>query len=202
MKKYLFYLALFTSSVGSASQELAALTRCHEALNDKSAGRSEKLNTDQATPILISSGKNIYFFTEKSIYVLENKFADKEIVVKIDEAGNSFFRKINIKKNGSLGSISFQDLTSLEKQNALIARAQLDSNSLEILKKDLITRMKSVSGEYQNKYAPQETIEALNQCVSVKSPELQKSLDQQVTYYKSITRKNNRYNKPKNPGVN
>lgn len=201
MKLKISVITLLISSFSYASNDLKQLTRCHEALNDKSAGRSEKLNTDQATPILISSGKNIYFFTEKSIYVLENKFEDKDIVVKIEEAGNSFFRKLNIKKDGSLGSISFQDLTTQEKQNALLARAQLDSDSLEILKKDLIKRMQSVSGEYQNRYAPQQTIEALNQCLAVKSPELQKSLDQQVSYYNSLLKKNTRYNKSKNPSA-
>lgn len=206
MKKLIFVpsvaICVLTGSVSYASKELNALTRCHEALTDKSEGRSEKLSTTTATPIMISSGKNIFFYTEKSVHVVQNKFSDKDVVFKLEEGESSLYHKINFKKNGTLGSISYQDLTKDEKQGAVPARTQLDTDSLDILKKDLIKRMNSVNGEYQNKYDPQATIDAINQCADIKSPELQTSLDKQVGYYRAMTKKASKYHKPKSPATN
>lgn len=178
------------------ASEVGSIVRCHEALNDKSEGKSEKLSMSTATPIMIPAGKNLYFVTETSILVLKNTFLNKDVIIRIDEKQSPVFSKINFGKDGSFGGISFQDLTAAEKQSAVTPRAQLDEESLNVVKKELIKRMNSVTGEYQNKYDPQATIDALNVCSEVKSPELQKSLAKQLPFYEARLKKNGGYKKP------
>lgn len=192
MKKLILNFLAFSVFIGPfswANQELTTLIRCHEALDGKSEGRSEKLSTTSATPFMIPSGKELYFVTESSVSVLKNDFADKDIVVRLEEKDGPVFRKIGFRKDGSLAVVSFQDLSKEQKQNALSPRSKLDPASLEIIKKDLVKRMNSVTGEYQNKYDPEGTVDALNTCASVKSAELQKSLDKQVAFYKKLVKK-------------
>ena len=171
--------------------ELASLIQCHEALDGKSEGRSHLLSTIARTPILIPSGKKLYFITEKSIHVIENTFANKEVVFKIEDQQGVFFSKISFTKNGSVANLSFTDLSKEEKHTAIQPRANLGEASLSILKNELTKRMNSVSGEYQNKYNPQNTLDALAKCSNVKSNELQKSLAKQESFYRARLKKNN-----------
>lgn len=192
MKKLSSFLLLLVASIQStsalASQELSALIRCHEALNDKSDGKSTKLSLETATPFLIPTGKRLYFVTNDSVSVLDNKFSGQDIIVQLQENKGAFFRKVSFQKNGELGTISFEEVSTADKKTALTTSSQLDENSLNIIKKELVRRMNSVTGEYQNKYDPAGTIEALNICSAVKSPELQKSLEKQVSYYQKLNK--------------
>lgn len=195
-------VALLQSTSVFASQELSALIRCHEALNDKSDGKSTKLSLDAATPFVIPSGKNLYFVTKDSVAVLANKFSSQDIIIQLQENNTAFFRKVSFQKSGELGSISYEEVSTQDKKTALTASTQLDENSLNIIKKELVRRMNSVTGEYQNKYNPARTIEALNICKDVKSPELQTSLEKQVQFYQKLGKGkySGKTEKPKNSG--
>lgn len=192
MRKLSSVLLLLVASIQStsafASQELNALIRCHEALDDKSDGKSTKLTLETATPFVIPSGKRLFFVTNDSVSVLENKFSGQDIIVQLQENKTTFFRKISFQKNGELGTISYEEVPATDKKAAVSTSTQLDENSLNIIKKELVRRMNSVTGEYQNKYDPAGTIEALNVCSEVKSPELQKSLDKQVSFYQKLNK--------------
>ncbi|WP_374029898.1 hypothetical protein [Bdellovibrio bacteriovorus] len=182
------FLGLF-SLQAHASQELNQLIQCHEALDGKSEGQSNKLSIETPTPILVPSGKKLYFVTQKSIYVTDNTFADKDVVIRLENHPAPFFRKLSFRKNGELGNIDYAEVTSDQKKNAVEPRAALDDKSLSVVKKDLLKRMNSVMGEYQNKYDPQDTLDALLKCRNVSSSELQKSLDKNVAYYEKMARK-------------
>lgn len=184
-----------------ASQELTSLIRCHEALNDKSEGRSTKLSLDAATPFLLPSGKNLYFVTDESVAVIENKFAGQEVVIQLTDNKTTFYRKLSFQKNGEAGTISFDNITADDQKKALTPTTQLDDKSLNLIKKELLKRMESVTAEYQNKYNPEGTIEALSICNRVTSPELQKSLEKQISFYEKLARRKSsgKGDKAKNP---
>ncbi|MEK2644764.1 hypothetical protein [Bdellovibrio sp. BCCA] len=193
MKKASLFLAclgVLSTLPALASQELTNLIRCHEALDGKADARTFKLTTDSATPFEFSSGKKLYFVTDESIGVLENKYADKSLVIRLDEKKQPFYRVLNFQKNGTLGNVSFQEPTKEQKAHAETPSAQLDKSLLDLLKKELIRQMNSVTSEYQNKYDPAGTIESLNVCRKVDSPEMQKSIDKQIAFYEKLVRKN------------
>ncbi len=191
---FIFLVCLLPSSLALASQELQALIRCHEALDGKADARTMKLDLSSPTPFLWNTGKKIYFVTADSIAVLENKFAGKDIVLRLDEKHQPFYRKISFLKDGSVGTVSFEDVKPVQKEKAETPHAQLDEASLSALTKELVRQMDSVTGEYQNKYDPQGTIESLNVCRAVKSPAMQKSLEKQIAFYEKLVKK-------KNPGA-
>lgn len=180
--------ALFSTSAG-ASQELSNIIRCHEALDGKSEGRSTKLSAENATPFVILAGKSLYFVTNESVSVVSHKFHNQDVTFALSEKGQLLYRKVNFNKSGELAGISFEEPTAQDIKNAVSPSAQLDDESLNLLKKELLRRMNSVTAEYQNKYDPEGTIESLSVCRRVKSPELAKSLEKQVSFYEKLVRK-------------
>lgn len=172
-----------------ASQELNNLIRCHEALDGKADARTFKLVTDSATPFTLISGKKIYFITDESIGTLPNTYAGKTLVVHLEEKKKPFYRVINFQKDGTVGNVSFEDASQEQKATSKTPKAQLDKASLDLLKKELVRQMNSVTSEYQNKYDPEGTIESLNVCRKVDSAEMQKSIDKQVAFYEKLVRK-------------
>lgn len=176
---------LFHSQV-LASQELAKVIACHEALDGKADARSFKLDTTSATPFTLISGKKIYFVTSDSVSVLNHKFANQRMTVKLEEKGQPFYRTISFQKDGSIASVSFDDTTKEDKAQAVETRAQLDADSLKLLNKELLRQMNSVTGEYQNKYDPEDTLHALNICRQIESKELQASIDKQSAFYEKL----------------
>lgn len=171
------------------NQELKSIVACHEALIDKSDGRSTKLDYDGPTPFVVPSGKSLYFVTQDSVAVLKNDFVDKTIIVKLRENDIPIHRKISFQKDGSLGTVSFEKLSEEEIKSAVRPIPQLDNEGLNILKKELLRRMNSVTGEYQNKYNPQATIASLEECRKVKSAELNASIDKQIAFYQKLSSK-------------
>jgi hypothetical protein len=171
------------------SSELKSLIACHEALMDKSDGRSAKLVYDGPTPFVIPKGKHLFFVTNDSIDIIENNFAKKSIVFKLREAEVSLYRKVNFQADGSLGTISFEKPGDEELKSAIRPMSKLDNDTLNVVKKELLRRMNSVTGEYQNKYNPQATIASLEECRKVKSDELQASIQKQIAFYQKLSPK-------------
>ncbi|KHD89370.1 MAG: hypothetical protein OM95_03065 [Bdellovibrio sp. ArHS] len=197
--KYLFLpfaFVLCASSYAQTSQELTNIVRCHESLNDKSEGQSQKLGLESPTPIALPWGKTIYFITDSSIYSIEHKFAGQDVVFHLEDNKTPYV-KMGFQKDGSLGGISYAELSKEEKGKAIAPKAKLDQATLHVFKKELVRRMNSVTGEYQNKYDPQGTIDALSECRKVNDPELQKSLDKQLPFYEKLLKKagKNKYQK-------
>ncbi|KYG62771.1 hypothetical protein AZI87_15960 [Bdellovibrio bacteriovorus] len=184
----LLVFSFLISTSALASQELKNVVRCHEALNDKSEGRSHKLGLETATPIVLPWGKHLYFITDSSSYVIDNKYSGKEAVFRLEDSKMPYV-KISFQANGEIGGMSYAELSKEEKQKAEAPKAKLDGATLAIFKKDLVRRMNSVTGEYQNKYDPQGTIDALLECRNVNYPELQKSLDKQLPFYEKLLKK-------------
>ena len=179
-----------TAAFGASEKsELEAIIGCHAALNDKSEGKSTMLGYDGPTPFVVPAGKHLYFVSSDSISTIENKFANKTIVFKFHDKDRPIYSKIDFQKNGDLGTISFEKLTSEELQSATLTNPKFDDESLQILKKELVLRMNSVVGEYQNKYDPQGTIDSLLACKKVKSPGLTASLEKQIEFYKKLADK-------------
>ncbi|UXR63425.1 hypothetical protein EZJ49_10095 [Bdellovibrio bacteriovorus] len=179
---------VFLALPAFASQELKNLIACHEALDGKSEARTQKLNLESPTPFVLNANKKLYFFTDTSVGVLPNTYANKSLVVQLTEKQKPFYRALQFQKNGDVGNISFQDVTAEQKATSEAPKAQLDESSLKILKKELLRQMNSVTGEYQNKYDPSGTIESLNICRKVDLPEMQKSIDKQVAFYEKLVK--------------
>lgn len=191
MNKYVALPLLFLASTSFAggSQELQSLIRCHEALVDKADAQSFKLSDDGPTPIGLVSGQKVYFYTDTSAGVLDQGFAGKTVTVQLREKQKDFYRNITFNEKGSLGSLSFQEPTSEQKGKSLQPKAQLDGTSLNILKRELIRQISSVSSEYQNKYDPEGTIAALNICKEIDSADLKKTADKQIEFFEKIASK-------------
>lgn len=170
---------------------LLLIINCHEALDGKSAGSTDKLTFDAATPIAYATNKKIYFLTDKSISVLDNKFHGKDLVIHLTNSDKDFYRKMDIRKDGKIGSINFDEIK--DQNSALEPKAQLDEETLGLFQKDLVARVNSMRGEYQNKFDPQDTLNAIKTCDEIKSPEMQKATAQQTAYYESILKKPGAY---------
>ncbi|CAE80202.1 hypothetical protein predicted by Glimmer/Critica [Bdellovibrio bacteriovorus HD100] len=185
-------LFLFANNAFS-SQELAQIIACHEALDGKSDSRTFKLEVTSPTPFTLISGKKIYFITDQSVSALEHKYAGQSMTVKLEEKGQVFYRTISFQKDGTIGNVSFDETTPEAKAQAVSARAQLDPDSIALLKKELLRQMNSVTGEYQNKYDPEDTLHALNICRQIKSKELEESIDKQSAFYEKLLRRKASY---------
>ncbi|MBS1970844.1 MAG: hypothetical protein JSU04_11080 [Bdellovibrionales bacterium] len=183
--------AVSSALAAAASDEIKLIIACNEAMDGKSSGVTDKLAFDSTTPIAYVATKKIYFLTDKSIYSLENKYRDQDIVVHLTNNDKDFYRKLNINKDGKIGNISYDEIK--DKKDALEPKAQLDEDTLGLFKKDLITRVNSMQGEYQNKFDPQDTLNAIKICDEVKSPEMQKATAKQTAYYEKLLKKPSAY---------
>ncbi|WP_374033365.1 hypothetical protein ACES2I_11265 [Bdellovibrio bacteriovorus] len=186
MKNILVVGLFLITSHTWASQELAQVIACHEALDGKSDSRTFKLEVTSPTPFTLISGKRIFFITSDSIHVLDHKYAGQSMTVKLEEKGQPFYRTINFQNDGTIGNVSFEDTTKEAKAQAVSPKSQLDPDSIALLKKELLRQMNSVTGEYQNKYDPEDTLHALNICRKVESKELQASIDKQSAFYEKL----------------
>ncbi|AFY02022.1 hypothetical protein [Bdellovibrio bacteriovorus] len=185
--KIVLFAGMFMFGIhASASQELSQVIACHEALDGKSDARTFKLETTSPTPFTLISGKRIYFITDHSVSVLDHKYANQSMTVKLEEKGQPFYRTINFQKDGTVGNVSFEDTTKEAKAQAVTPKAQLDPDSIALIKKELLRQMNSVTGEYQNKYDPEDTLHALNICRQVESKELAASIDKQSAFYEKL----------------
>jgi hypothetical protein len=193
--KALLALALLGAAnntlAATASDEIKLIIACHEALDGKSSGVTEKLAYDSATPVAYVATKKIYFLTDKSIYSLENKYRDQDIVIHLTNNDKDFYRRLNINKDGKIGNIAYDEIK--DTQGALEPKAQLEEDTLGLFKKDLVTRMNSMQGEYQNKFDPQDTLHAIKVCEELKSLEMQKATAKQTAYYEKLLKKPRAY---------
>jgi hypothetical protein len=193
--KALFALCLLGATHGAfavtASDEITKIVACHEAMDGKSSGATDKLAFDSATPIAYAATKKIYFLTDKSIYSLENKYQGQDITVHLIDKDKDFYRKFDVRKDGKIGTISFNEIK--DTKSALEPKAQIDEDTLGHFKKDLVTRVNSMPGEYQNKFDPQDTLNAINVCAEIKTPEMQKAVEKQTAYYSKLLKKPSAY---------
>jgi len=186
-------LCFFVSSfmvdpaLASPASELPQIIRCHEALDGKSEGHSEKLDLNQPTPIALVSGKKILFVTEDSVYSLD-KIADADMIVRVETKNGPLYRKLGMTKEGAIGRMS-TEVSPQQRSTALQPRVALDDGAIEILKKELALRMKTVPNQYQNKYDPAGVIKDLQSCQAVNSHDLQKNLNQVLAYYQKMATK-------------
>jgi hypothetical protein len=181
MKFGMIVLSLFISSFAFAADELTNIIQCHEALDGKSEGQTQKLGYDSATPFTLADGKKLYFVTDASISVLENTFQGKTLLIHLKEKDKDFYRQMAINTDGRIESISFDEVTS--PTEAQESQLSLNDESLSLLKKDLLRRVDSMAAELQNKFDPKDTLAALKTCEAVKLPELKKSLEKQTAFY-------------------
>lgn len=170
---------------------LLLIINCHEALDGKSAGNTDKLTFDAATPIAYATPKKIYFLTDKSISVLDNTFQEKDLTIHLTNNDKDFYRKMEIRKDGKIGSINFDEIK--DTKTAIEPKAQLDEDAIALFQKDLIARVNSMQGEYQNKFDPQDTLNAIKTCDEIKSPEMQTATTKQTAYYEKILKKPHAY---------
>ncbi|HEY1079219.1 MAG TPA: hypothetical protein VGE46_03945 [Bdellovibrio sp.] len=187
-KRWLFAAIFATCPLAHASNELDLLLRCHEALVDKADAQTQKLS-DQATPIALVSGKKVFFYTHDSGAVLEKDFAGKTLTVQLKEKNQPFFRTISFKANGDIASISFQETSPEQKKQSVIPKDRMDQGTLEILKKELIRQVSSVSAEYQNRYDASGTLAALSVCDAISSPEMHKAVQKQNEYFNRFAKR-------------
>lgn len=198
MKRLIFVLSLILSATAYAaaaesdsSSELTNIIKCHEALDGKSEGQTQKLTYEASTPIVLAHGKNLFFTTDTSVYVLENKYEGKSLLIHLKNNDKDFYREMDIGKNGRIGSISYDEV--LETKDAVEPTVKLDSETLTLLKKDLLQRVDSMKNEYQNKFDPKDTMDALKICEAVQFPGLKKSIEKQNAYYEVILKNPSAY---------
>lgn len=194
--KYLIYIFIsaITATAMAAEEptvELANIIKCHEALDGKSVGQTQKLTYEASTPIVLSHGKNLFFTTDTSIYVLENKYQGKSLLIHLKNNDKDFYRQMDVKKNGTIGLISYDNV--LETKEAVDPKPSLDTESLMLLKKDILLRVDSMTKEYQNKFDPKDTMDALKICESIQYPGLQKSIEKQNAYYETLLKNPSAY---------
>lgn len=170
---------------------LLLIINCHEAMDGKSGGATDKLAFDSATPIAYATAKKIYFLTDKSISSVENTFQGKDLTIHLTNNDKDFYRKMEIRKDGKIGTINFDEIK--DTKAAIEPKAQLDEDTLGLFKKDLIARVNSMQGEYQNKFDPQDTLNAIKICDEIKSPEMQKATANQTAYYEKLLKKPRAY---------
>lgn len=188
MKSLLLLVVILSSGTAAlAHEEIDAIVKCHEALNEKSAGRTEKLSLDSATPVALVQGKRLFFLTDSSIYSLENTYRGKDILIHLKEKGQDFYRKMEIRKNGQIGNMSYDQIT--DTANAIEPKVSLDKESLMLFKQDLLRRVKSTYGEYQTRTdseAVKKTIDALSACEDIQIDGMKKSVAAQKAVYEKL----------------
>lgn len=200
-RQALFIAVLGLGPFANAASDLVMLLRCHEALVDKADARTQNLS-DQPTPFALVSGKKVYFYTHDSGAILEKDFAGKTLTVQLTEKNKPFYRTLSFKANGEIASISFQEASPEQKKQAVPAKDRMDAGTLEILKKELIRQVSSVSAEYQNRYDAQGTLAALSVCAEIPSPEMHKAIQKQNDYFnKFIKRKDTKKPYGKDPAT-
>jgi len=186
MNSWMIVLSLFFSSVAFAAEnltlsELSDIIQCHEALDGKSEGQTQKLGYDSATPFTLAQGKKLYFVTDTSVSVLDNTFQGKNLLIHLKEKGKDFYRQMAINAEGRIESISFDEIydTTVSSEPQL----SLNDDTLNLFKKDILHRVDSMAEELQNKFDAKDTLAALKTCEAVKLPELKKSLEKQTVFY-------------------
>ncbi|WP_413288307.1 hypothetical protein [Bdellovibrio sp. HCB337] len=190
----LIFISILAATAVAAEEpavELANIIKCHEALDGKSEGQTQKLTYEASTPIVLSHGKNLFFTTDTSIYVLENKYQGKSLLIHLKNNDKDFYREMAVGKNGRIGLVSYDEV--LETKEAVDPTPSLDSESLLLLKKDILHRVDSMTTEYQNKFDPKDTMDALKICESIQFPGLQKSIEKQNAYYEALLKNPSAY---------
>jgi hypothetical protein len=152
-----------------ASSELSALIACHEALVDRSDGTSQKMSMDQSTPFVFQKGHTFYFVTDTGISTLENGHnmhgGGTTFVVSLMDHGKAFTQDVEVRKDGSLGSVCCE--AHPNRYPVADTRANLGPESLGALKSELAARLKTVESSYQNKDAKMNIVGALKMCEGV-----------------------------------
>ena len=195
MKSWMMTFLLLSSWTAVAAEDLTKdlneVIQCHEALDGKSEGLTQKLGYDSATPIALVHGKDLYFATSSGIYILEGRDFDKGLLIHLKEQDKDFFRQMDLDKNGRITGMSFDEVQ--ETKEAAEPKLSLNKESLELFKKDLVTRVASMTGEYQNKFDPKDTLAALKICEAVNFSDFRKSLEKQTTYYQEVQKNPSAY---------
>jgi hypothetical protein len=162
----------YASSAAPAA--LASMIRCHETLNERSDGNSQKMDLEAPTPFAFQKAAKYYFVTDASISVLESKSIPQPkpgkeprlFVVSLSERQVPRSYEIEIRDHGELGSVCCGDGAG-KNLPALEPHAQLDSQSLAALKAELHHRLGTVTDSYQNKDRAMKTAEALQNCLGI-----------------------------------
>lgn len=166
-------LLFFTIGVVSlrtyAGSELSALIACHEALVDHSDGTSQKMSLNQPTPFVFQKRRKFYFVTDSGIFTFENGHdmhgGGKTLVVSLMDHGKNFTQDVEVRKDGSLGSVCCEAHPG--HYPIANARANLGPESLGALKSELAARLKTVESSYQNKDAKMNIVGALRTCEGI-----------------------------------
>lgn len=172
--KYLGLLLILVCAGNAFASELSDIIQCHEDLDGRSDGNSQKLSMDQATPFALSDGDRLYFVTKDSIsYVDTTPYRSKDLVVHLREEGKDLYKKVGLDQKGHVSNIPFG--SAVDARGAVDARAQLTSQALDLLKKELVLRWQ------QPEYAGDAdhiagTKKAIEECEKVPSKELHKEL--------------------------
>lgn len=187
---------LILAAVHAEATKLSSLVDCHEALQDKVDASTTKLDLNHPTPIVVQKGSELFIYTQKSVYRQSISAEARVIVLKIEDSQGVLYRKISINKKKQIEHVSFENLSASEKTQALTPRSALDEGSLALLTTELRRQIASMSGEYQNKYSPAETMKAIESCLSIKDEQLRANAQKQISFYQKFLNKN-RYNKRK-----
>lgn len=201
MKSLLLLVVILGSSAAMALEntqgEINVIIQCHEAMDGKTDGRTEKLSLTSPTPLALVQSGRIFFLTSDSIYSLKNTYHKKDLLIHLKDKGEDFYRKMEIRKDGTIGTMSFDEIK--DGKEAIEPTVSLDEASLKLFKNDLLRRVKSITGEYQNKYDPQDTLNALERCKDIQVLDkenanlMTQTIAKQSEFYKKLLKKTNSY---------
>lgn len=174
----------------SPRSELPGLIACHEALDGRSDGESNKLHIGNPTPIALPSKGKIYFYTHnKSGYstsVLDGKtYLGKKIVLKVQDEDKPFYQSISIDtdKNpnhkpaypviGGNGEPTPEEM----KAGTVTPSDLLTNDVVQAMKDEVLLRWKNLEYAFDSDHLDG-TAKAFLACRQVESDPLQKQLDQ------------------------
>jgi hypothetical protein len=163
------------NAAASPKEDLTALIRCHHGIEERSFGESQKLVTDgeASTPIAIFSAKSkkLFFFTDQTVSYLDTPaIAGKDIVVKLQNQQKLFYAQLNLTAEGKIGGMPPEVKNT---QGALEPKAVLTSESLDILRGELVHRWSDLSYPCDENHQVGHFKDAVTDCMAIDNKKLQ-----------------------------
>jgi hypothetical protein len=177
-------LAFANSALAKEKPTLKELIVCHEALEERSEGTSEKLTQNKtiATPFVFKSDGKLIFVTDTSMSILGKvKTSDGKMTnpvgqvfaVSLTNQGKEVKYQIEVRKNGDLGSVCCSNSETTMKSDLPEGELsdQLTPTTRDYLTQELYARLQTFADFYRNRDYPDEIpdiIAALNKCKDIR----------------------------------
>ncbi|RYZ62347.1 MAG: hypothetical protein EOP09_18905 [Proteobacteria bacterium] len=180
--------------------DLSAALDCHKAVLSFSEGRSQKLDFDEkvATPLMISSGGNIYVYSNKTAYSVKNVYQGKKVAVRIQEQGKAFESEIEIgQKAGEFGNKSTKVSQGVA---AMDLKETTNDAALNSLYDEIAARLSTVKNNtgFRYKYGliTTQVTDALRKCQDIASKKVAAAAQASLSTFEAPAGKGNKSARP------